>query len=333
MTYYEEFGIPSSATPEQIRIAHRRLMKILHPDLQIEDRTRQLAEIQSCRINGMAETLLDFERRKIYDASLLPLSGQRPRVNSSYSRIALAAVVLLVLIELGIVQAERSQMNPPSIQESQLSIVPATAIRSTSRSSTALTKNGAVAPIANPKISIGPPSFEVPAMKPTNVELQVVKVETSRSLPENIGLRPVVEATHRVAVQEPSTEVLANVTESPLAGTWIYVPASAAEEDRVMYRPEYIELRIRTIRGVLEGQYRARYHVPDRPLSPSVGFHFAGQAGNSPAAFRWSGSNGIAGQVDLKLMTANSIQVDWRVTELAETADLISGTAILTRVQ
>ena len=100
-----------------------------------------------------------------------------------------------------------------------------------------------------------------------------------------------------------------------------------------MYRPQYIEMRIRNIRGLIEGQYRARYYVPDRPLSPNVGFRFAGSPGTSSTAFRWDGSNGLAGQVELKLMTVNSLQVDWRVTEMAESADLVSGTAILTRVQ
>ena len=92
-------------------------------------------------------------------------------------------------------------------------------------------------------------------------------------------------------------------------------------------------MRIRNVKGVIEGQYRARYHVPDRPLSPNVGFRFAGQSGTESTEFRWNSSNGIAGKVQLKMMTANSVQVDWRVTELADSADLVSGTAILTRVQ
>jgi len=117
---------------------------------------------------------------------------------------------------------------------------------------------------------------------------------------------------------------------NPLLGTWIYVPGTLAEEDSKLYRPEYIEMRIREVNGVIEGQYRARYRVPDRPLSPNVGFHFAGQPG---IAFRWTGARGVAGRVELKIMSANALQVDWRVTEQADAADLVSGTAILTRVR
>lgn len=100
-----------------------------------------------------------------------------------------------------------------------------------------------------------------------------------------------------------------------------------------MYRPEYIEMRIHEVKGLLEGHYRARYHVPDRPLSPNVGFHFTGPLKERSGAFHWKGANGLAGDVILNLLGANSIQVDWKVTELAESADLVSGTAVLTRVR
>ena len=42
-------------------------------------------------------------------------------------------------------------------------------------------------------------------------------------------------------------------------------------------RPEFIEAVINEDNGVLRGTYRARYKVPDRPVSPEVNFQFIGR--------------------------------------------------------
>jgi curved DNA-binding protein CbpA len=49
MTYYEELGLGQDATVEQIRQAHRKLARILHPDQQTDEVLRRLAEIQMKR--------------------------------------------------------------------------------------------------------------------------------------------------------------------------------------------------------------------------------------------------------------------------------------------
>lgn len=70
MDYYEELGIDRSATEEEIRRAHRRLTKLLHPDQQTDEAMKQLAEAQMRRLNSVVETLSDPQRRQEYDEEL-----------------------------------------------------------------------------------------------------------------------------------------------------------------------------------------------------------------------------------------------------------------------
>ena len=331
MTYYEEFSISPLATPEEIRHAHRRLIKILHPDLQSEEHTRQLAEIQTCRVNGMAQTLLDSNQRKAYNAGLVPSALHRPVSRRPYYSTALALAafgIVAMLAQLLKVDGTPVVLNP------RPPLLPSSAHENPHQSNpeNALTSFASATRLPNPTL---------PAI--TTHEQDQVKLDNSeRTLDINPEPRAVVSNTTHASPDGSNFSMNAAATAkeidhsesgTPLVGTWVYVPAPLAEEDRTIYRPEYIEMRIRHVNGVIEGRYRARYHVPDRPLSPNVSFRFAGQPGAESAEFRWTGFNGIAGQVQLKMITANSVQVDWRVTELAESADLVSGTAILTRVQ
>ena len=331
MTYYEEFGISSSATPDEIRHAHRRLVKILHPDLQTEERTRKLAEIHTRRINAIAQILLHSEYRKDYDAGLLPHADDHrpPRGKHSYSPVVFAAAITCLLAGLWFIPTatDRSPGTPlPS----------ASSIKDTNspKPGKAPTNHPVKAAVPPPQLS-GSTSSEATTQTtdPIPEETPDIAFEPLHPASDPIERAPAAKPAPEPAAQTHQPAPLSSATDSPLIGTWIYVPAPTAEENRKLYRPEYIEMRIRSIPGAIEGQYRARYHVPDRPLSPNVGFRFAGPPGIGSTAFRWNGSNGLAGQVELKLMTANSIQVIWRVTELAESADLVSGTAILTRVQ
>jgi hypothetical protein len=70
MNYYEELGIRPDADEEEIRKAHRRLVKLMHPDQHRDAGLKALAETQMRRLNSIVATLLDPEERQEYDEQL-----------------------------------------------------------------------------------------------------------------------------------------------------------------------------------------------------------------------------------------------------------------------
>ena len=70
MDYYEELGIEPTATDDEIRRAHHRMVKLFHPDQQTNDDLKSLAETQLRRVNSIVEILYDPERRRLYDQQL-----------------------------------------------------------------------------------------------------------------------------------------------------------------------------------------------------------------------------------------------------------------------
>jgi curved DNA-binding protein CbpA len=78
MNYYEELGIRADADAEDIRKAHRRLVKLMHPDHQRDKHMKLLAETQMRRLNTIVSTLLNPEQRAQYDEALRGRHVARP---------------------------------------------------------------------------------------------------------------------------------------------------------------------------------------------------------------------------------------------------------------
>jgi curved DNA-binding protein CbpA len=106
MNHYEELGLASTASPEEIHRAHRVLSRLLHPDQQTDPALRQAAEVQMRRVNAMIDILLDPARRRLYDDSLrLPppalvlqrVLRKRP-VRRSRSTVRLIAVIAFAMV-------------------------------------------------------------------------------------------------------------------------------------------------------------------------------------------------------------------------------------------
>ena len=81
MTYYEELGVASNAPASDIRQAYRVLARLVHPDGQVDEQVRGMAERQMKRLNDILATLLDAHRRREYDDSLVAPAGV-PAVNA-----------------------------------------------------------------------------------------------------------------------------------------------------------------------------------------------------------------------------------------------------------
>ncbi len=102
MNYYEELGIRSDADEEEIRKAHRRLVKIMHPDQHRDAGLKQLAETQMRRLNSIVATLLDPEERHEYDEQLRGESVSPAAHQSSWRSVpwwiasTLGAIILTV---------------------------------------------------------------------------------------------------------------------------------------------------------------------------------------------------------------------------------------------
>ena len=78
-TYYETLGLPRTATREQVKKRYRQLVRKYHPDVAEDKASARVAFLQ---INEAYNTLVDPDRRLIYDAELdLQIAGPTPRAS------------------------------------------------------------------------------------------------------------------------------------------------------------------------------------------------------------------------------------------------------------
>jgi curved DNA-binding protein CbpA len=105
MNYYEELGIKPDADVDEIRKAHRRLVKLMHPDQQRDPSLKQLAETQMRRLNSIVSTLLDPEQREEYDEDLRDQQIVRPVPQKAWRTIPwwIASTAGAVVLTVGAV--------------------------------------------------------------------------------------------------------------------------------------------------------------------------------------------------------------------------------------
>lgn len=349
MNYYDELGVARGASNEEIRKAHHTLCKLLHPDQQRDAALRAAAEIQMRRINGITAILLNRERRRQYDQSLSraeaeqmpampPLRNPAGILAEKWGAARPWAIIIATAAlsafagawfssgDAFLIESTRDGAATPPPQNW------AARKRETPRSN---------APDATP--APDPPrryfrSRGKPAVvaRPQPVPLQARHAPLS---PEAAGMasaplgsvppppvRAAPDETERVrpaAVQRDA--------DTGLSGLWVYARSSgAADQQMPLYAPEYVQLQIRCNNQDLEGTYISRYMVPDRAVSPTVAFTFRGVMGSSDD-FHWRASDGSRGVVAIKLLTRNSIQVNWRVAQFGSEIGLGAGTAVLIR--
>jgi hypothetical protein len=114
-------------------------------------------------------------------------------------------------------------------------------------------------------------------------------------------------------------------------GEWYYAkPAKLADPDG-MCPPVYIEMEISQSMGKVAGKYSARYVVGERSISPFVEFQFAGAVREPAADLEWSGPGGAAGRVQLTLLSARSVRVEWSADRVGMEMGFAAGRATLVR--
>jgi curved DNA-binding protein CbpA len=357
MNYYEELGITPGACADDIRKAHRLVCKVLHPDLQSNSEMQTIALIQMSRINAIVDTLLDPQRRHEYDQSLraqprlkplsrLPVGWWPPPVHlrlpgvSALSLLGtVAAAVLLTMAAVWFLAGDMLRLETTAGRP-QLSSTSGLAPRAASPVNTGVANPSVREAASQPAAQISRASAPVAQSDPTDARGEtnaIAPLEVAPEAPpasaasrsEPTPPQPLVSSAP-VPASTPPAE--GSSAEAPaFAGLWIYTPALDRPNPRrvKVYEPEYIQLRIDVDKNTLRGEYAARYHVPDRPISSEVEFVFQGK--NDDTSFPWEASDGTSGTVDLKMLGAHLIEVDWRVAVYGKRIGLGTGTAVLAR--
>jgi hypothetical protein len=324
MNYYEELGLSETASPDQIHQAYRQFARLIHPDQQPDDRLRVLAEIQMKRLNRMIEVLSDPARRRDYDRSLDPpmalvlISPQSPapgpgilskrlnRVNRSFWVWAGAAFVGVAIIAVffsdyewaGSVPVPKvyAEPHPPPVLAPSLPVEHA----EVARNSLPHHSRGLLPPL--------PPRQESRAELPPQPDIWMDPAQDMLHLPIPRLDKP-----------------------AGLAGHWLYASVAGVSKTERLYAPEFIEMKISESEGQVAGTYRARYLVTDKAISSAVAFHFEGRAAVPLSTLHWIGAGGAYGRITLKLISENSLTVNWTAEHLSEDIALISGKATLAR--
>jgi curved DNA-binding protein CbpA len=325
LSYYEDFGLPSSASPEQIRETFRILVRLLHPDHQTDPVLQRAADGQMRRILRAYAVLSDPEQRRLYDAELhAPPERPTPVVirtpNAVVVRTRLQRGHLLwmgaAIVSLGTIfwLATEGQSSPVFRKVSAQDADP-------------------VKLIENSRQLVNRPVGRR-AAEQTTTRVPAQNPAPPRPLPEVQPMEtpaPLVETSTFASPQLPAPAELAHVKLDRFAGFWAYPHEKNFQRQSGQYPPQFIEASIAEHEGVIRGKYRARYYVSDRPISPNVNFEFEGKIEGSAANLPWHGEGGSTGVMEIKLLSAEEMELIWTATDFGQTLGLASGKAVLMR--
>ena len=345
MNFYEEFGVRNDASVEEIRQAYKTLARVLHPDSQLDEKLKAAAACQMKRLHDVLDIFVDPGKRRAYDESLAAAAYSNaalhwaPRADAEpfvqpldkfelaqsvfrhWSWILTGCMILgsgfwYVTARLPSMPVESMPNRSPHAALPD-SISPV--LRPVERAAKHEIHRAPVAEAALPE-EPGPPGLpDVPLPIPVALS----------------GLAPTAAYSARAPkVPAPEdTPPVPSVRGSSFAGEWFYVPA-IEKPDPHLYPPVDIEFRLKEKDGLLDGQYRGTYKVPDTAVSQNVIFQVQGKSsGESSAALAWTSSDGATGEIDQNLSQPNLMRVPWWTTRLGRRPGLSSGAATLFRQQ
>jgi hypothetical protein len=275
-----------------------------------------LAEIQMRRMNAIVDDLLDPVRRRAYDESrrcfrqgalvvpvqehLPPRPVQRHAV-LNFLGVAIAMTVLALIVVDLLAGDFTNWIGGPA---------PDFAVFAKSSTQNNPRQDAAQAEHDNPRLAADAAMLR-----------SMIRSITRGSQPGPV---------ESVSAPSKSESRLAPVPS--LAGLW-FLPSSGrvTVEDLARHAPRSIRMRIHSGNDLLFGEYVAEYASSDRPTQPQVVFTFQGPATGDSAVFNWNASDGSRGGIQLKLLSAQSMQVTWQVTEFGSSIGISGGAAIVNR--
>jgi hypothetical protein len=341
MNYYEELGIDRDATISEIREAYKLAARLLHPDIQRDQRLKELAEREMKRLGGIVAVLVNPRERARYNAELA--DEARP------VRLAMLA------------RAGWPELLQTVVRHWFWVLLGSTTIGMGTWYGFA---RGADAPRAHAaaesaRAAAGPAVTELQQAPEGRRPLKTAETTGTRNVGQTLPLRPTVsearepvpsvtlpmpvETPADVATVQPGAgraaqkwpaEAVSNGDESPFTGEWLYA-ADGQKEDRAgSYPARYVEFRLRTEGGTLVGDYRAVHTLVDKAISPEVVLRVRGESPSGNAAtLDWESSAGARGQLELTLRSPNQLQVKWWTTQFGRQEALSSGMAVLMRLR
>lgn len=360
MNYYDELGVGCDCSTEELHRAYKTLARLMHPDGQVDEKLRAMAERQMTRLNEILATLTDADRRREYDQKLAaeerpvseivvlprpvrPRFTRRPEMRAGWKRVVLKQRYLLLLL-CGLLVAcvgiwryiedelVLTESGPRTIPEAVAADTPAAPARPGPQGD----ERGSLRRVA-PAHAASAARVEESTATPAG---DGAENETAQRL-EGAASAPSGAETAAAAIPD-KMEAPASISgavqtgaagrEPSFAGNWFYSPEFGEKADAGSYPAQYIEFILVEDNGNLVGNYRAKYRVPDKAILPEVLFHARGKPdGKKATRMSWSSKDGARGTVDLTLRSANLMRVVWWTSEFGSRAALASGEAWLIR--
>lgn len=343
VTYYDQLGVGRTASIEEIRKAYKCLVRLLHPDHQTDPELKEAAEGQLRRLNRIHAVLCDPVHREAYDQFLLDeiappivIEDDDPKLRLRKLAIRGAFIgggllSLVFIFWLGAQSSPGDSSDAPARKQTQGKAVDAESLRNQLAQATQ-ERDQARAELAQFRALSRPAGTAEKAVTPAPKPAQSRPfVPVMTELPASNANLPSLPGTPPVATSL-NPETTAPIIRK-LSGLWLYVPPKGGQKNEsrfVKYVPEFIEITIKEENGLIRGKYRARYKVPDQPISPDVNFEFSGKSVGGTCACNWNGIGGARGTITLALTGENQMKCDWLATEQGQQG-LLTGTAVLVR--
>lgn len=339
MNYYEELGVSPSASLAEIQQAYRSLVRIIHPDHQQDARLRKLSELQLLRLNQIAHTLADPVKRAEYDSRVAggggvshpaaveparqeavrtaaPVMGRTVRGQQLASILFLGLSAAVVGIGAFIWLSERNVAGPARAEGNRAAAAPAAVA---SKPAVGAKAPDVAAPVAE-RLTEAPKAEAVKAPEEKRWAAGPAIVAEKAAKPrETAAVKTSVEP-EKTKPAEPAEPAKAR---RGLAGRWLY--ASRGDSDG----QQMVEMQLALRDGQLRGKYYARYRGAEAEGSPEVRFQFAGREGAT--LMPWSSSTGARGEVRIKPLSRDRVEVTWFTTVHGADDRLVSGRAVLRR--